>query len=468
MNHDPHLLPRLHLAPAARQYRAWWLTAALLSGVAAAQTTILSTTLAPVTAPTSTAQVLTLQDALSALPQAPQWRQADLAYQAAQLALVSAQAAVGLTVAVGTTATGTLGAASALTTSVNATASLNVLPWSSTNDAVRATQRALTTAQATRDTTRQKLQQTVAQQYFAARLAQQDLTLAQQTNDLRQVLLQAATQQRAQNTITQETLLTRQTEAQQAAAALASAQTALQNGTFALASTLGTSLNQVSFTTDGQVPSAPGDVNALVQQALTRRSEVIGAQAALADAQDALTAAQRDRRLPALTADVSAGTGSTAVTGSLDLKTGDLTAKLTQPLTGTTSETSASFAVGVSASYTLIDPSGDAKIASAQTSVASAQTNLGLERQTVEQDVRQRAATLQNALNALTAAQTTVTAAQSTLSTTEAQFATGTAVTTDVTNAQVNLLQAQRDLENARETAQLDQVALQLATGGSL
>ncbi len=455
--------------PRHARVRAFWLSVTLLVGVAAAQTT----PAAPATssaAPSTTAPArpFTLQDALNALPSAPQWRQADLAYQAAQQALRGAQAAAGLSVAVGGSASTATGAG--LNASVDASASLNVLPWSSTNDAVRSAERALVTARTTLGTTRARLRQTTVQQYFAARLAQQDLTVAQQTSALRQALLAAATAQRAQNTITQETLLTRQADAQAAAAAVATAQATLQTSTFALASTLGVTLSDVTFSTAPTLPAEPGDVNALVAQALAQRAEVVGANEDLANAQDDLAAARRDRSLPALSASAKygasgSGQGGTSLSTSLDLKTGDLTASFSQPLTG--SGNNGSFSLGVSASYTIIDPVGDARIASAQVSVSNAQVALGLARQTVEQNVRQTYAQLASARDALTAAQTRLQAAQSTLDTTNAQFAAGLAIATDVTNAQVNLLQASRDLEDTLETAQLAGVSLTIATGGT-
>ena len=455
--------------PPGISLRAAGLSLALLTGLAAAQT-------APATPPSPPASAspaapaaapFTLGDALNLLPNSPQWRQADLAYQAAQQALRSAQAGAGLSLAAGGSASVVGGSLSA---SVDASASLNVLPWSSTNDAIRSAERALVTARTTLATTRAKLRLTVTQQYFAARLAEQDLAVAQQTSALRQALLAAATAQRVQNTATQETLLTRQADAQQAAASLASAQSSLQTGTFALAGTLGVTLTGVTFSSAASLPDDPGDLNALVARALAQRAEVVGATESLASAQADLDAARRSRSLPALSATLKyggsgSGAGGTSLSTGLDLQSGDLTASFSQPLTG--SQNGGSLSLGVSASYAILDPAADAKIASAQLSVSSAQTGLALARQTVEQDVRQQVAQLAAARGALEAARTRVQAAQTALDTTRAQLAAGLAVATDVTSAQLNLLSANRDLENALETAQIAAASLQTATGGT-
>ena len=122
---------------------------------------------------------LTLDQALKALPNSLEWQQADLSYLNAQKSLDSARAAAGLRVNAG--ADTSLGFPSAgngsQTLSVSATASLTVLPWSSTFDAVRNAERALTRAALDRTDSRNTLTLNVFNQYFSARLSSTDVEI---------------------------------------------------------------------------------------------------------------------------------------------------------------------------------------------------------------------------------------------------------------------------------------------------
>ncbi|WP_169737197.1 TolC family protein, partial [Deinococcus pimensis] len=112
----------------------------------------------------------------------------------------------------------------------------------------------------------------------------------------------------------------------------------------------------------------------------------IAAQQSLAGAQATLANATRDRALPNVTANVKYGAGGTGLSGSLNLTTGVASAGVTTGFGGGAT----SLSLGVGASFTLVDPVGDAKVASARTQVASAELALSLARQNVELDVRQK------------------------------------------------------------------------------
>lgn len=420
------------------------------------------------------ATALALPDLLARLPNAPAWLQADLALQAAQRNLEAARAASGLTLGVGgslsaTTSSGT----SSLSSGLNVTAGAGVLPWTGTQDAIRAAERDLVTARAQQAASRASLRLTVQQQYFAARLAQINLDLAQQTVELRTALVAAANAQRALGAASQETVLTRTADLQTAQTALDSARQTLQQATFALAATLGTPLSGVTFSTAPADPGDGGDLNALITQALAGRSSIVAADQTLQAAQDSLGIAQRDRSFPNLSATLRYGQAGSSdagssVSGSLNLKTGALSASLNPAFSGNTGTNALS--VGVTASFNLLDPAADARISGARTQLSSAQLNLSLARQNAELDVRQKYASLAGARGALASAQTRVQGAQTALDTANAQLAAGSATPTDVLSATVNLRTAQRDLESALETAQLAAAALQtsiLSAGAS-
>lgn len=414
---------------------------------------------------------LSLQQVLAQLPRSPQWQQSELTLEKARRNLEAARARVGLTVGLsgGLSSSTTFSDGSgSLTPTLGASASANVLPWSSAQDSVRAAERSLRTAEAQNNATRANLVLSAQQQYFAARLASFDRSVAQRTLELRQRQLAAANAQRELGNASQQTVLERTADFQEAQSTLAKAQQTLQQNTFALANTLGVALTNVAFSTAPQDPGEPADLNALIASALKNRSDVISAQQALASAQSELEAARRNRALPALTASVQYGqlggnASGTSLGGSLNFKTGAASATFNPGLGGSTS--AASLALSLSASFNLIDPAAEADIQSAQTNLQAAEIALGLARQGAELAVRQQHAALRSARAPLEAVRSSVAAAQAALDAVNARFAAGSATQTDVLAAEVNLLSAQRNYEQALETAQLALHALQNAQG---
>lgn len=434
------------------------LLAALLGGLALAQST----------PPPGTP--LTLEEALSQLPTAPQWQQADLTVAQAQRALESAQAATGLALSAGGgLSSSTVNGNTTLTPSLSLTASAGLLPWTPQQDAIRAAQRNLQNALAQRAATRNTLALTLEQQYFAARLSQLALSAAQQTVALREQQLAAAQAQRQLGAASQAAVLTATANLQTAQAALANAQQTAQQNLFALGNTLGVNLPDTAFSSAPADPGDPGDLGALIARAQANRSEVLAARQGVAAAQDQLNIARRSRSLPDVSASLrygqagAGGAGSSTLSASLDFKSGVGSASFAPPLNGS-SGTSA-LSLGVSASFAILDPAGDAAIRSAETSLGSAQLALTLAQRQVELNVRQQYASLLGARGAIAAATTQLQTAQTTLASVQAQFAAGSVTGTDVLSAQVNLLTAEQNLESALETAQLAAFALQTAQG---
>lgn len=420
-----------------------------------------------------------LSDAVARLAAAPQWRQADLAFESAARAVESARAAGGLSFGVGgnlgysaLSAAGNVPSNTNTSASVSATLGATVLPWAPANDNVRAAERALATARATLQGTRATLLQNVQSAYFSARLARQDLTLAQGQLRLREEQLVVARTRREQGAASQEDLLSAQQNVETARAGVVQAQNNLDYARRALLNVLGLPDGPLNLTTAPSEPQTPDAPEALIARALTARREVVEATQNLRGAEDALVSARRDRLVPSASLGVEFGylgfgntpSGAT-VSGSLNFKTGAASATASAPVTSGATSERGGLSVNLSASYTLLDPAADAAIRSAQTSLAGAQLALSLARQNVELAVRQNLNTLQNARALLGARRTAVEVAQTALATARSRLAAGLAVSGDVLSAELALAGAQRDLEAALTDAQNAYGALQSATG---
>ncbi|ADV67215.1 TolC family protein [Deinococcus maricopensis] len=433
---------------------------ALLCAVAHAQTTT-----------TPPAAPLTLPDVLRDLHAAPAWQSADLQYLAAQQALDAARARTGLTLTTGADlvsagADGTW--QTGLTARVNASAT--VLPWSPAYDAVRSAQRALERAALERRDARATLVINAAQQYTAVRLAALDADLASAQLRLARRALDITAAQRAAGAATADAVLEREADVGSAAASADAAQATLTLNAATLANTLGRDLTGAALTTTPDDAPAPAPLADLVARALTQRGDVRGAEAALADARAQLAAATRERALPNLTANaqygqLSAGQGAagTVVSGALDLKNGVATGSVSVPLRASSQPNAV--ALGLSASFNLLDPVADASVNSARTAVASAERALNTARAAVTLDVQARRADLEAARAQLPLAAAAVSRARANADTARAREAAGVGTALDTSRADLAVTQAERAQLAARVNAYLAQLRLQAATG---
>lgn len=440
------------------------LTLALLLGVAHAQTA----------APPD----LTLEQAYAQLAQAPSVTRAALSVQVAQQNLQAARAALGLTVSVsgnasyaGPTTTTVNGTTTAVSSSLSGTAGANVslglLPWSGAQSSLRASERSLALAQANLRDANLSTRLNVAQAYFSAVLATQDITLAGRTLDLRQRQLTVAQAQQAAGNATAETVLNAQNAVQTAASSLTQAQASLDSARRTLDATLGSALGGVSFSTLPDAILTLPDLTALVARARASSSDVISAQNALASAQESLDADQRDARLPDLTASVGYGGGSAGtVSATLNVKQGTLGGSYSLPLGDRAGTGSNRLTASVSGSYVVYSPAQQAALSAAQTGVTQAQLSLTVAQQNAELDVRSRYVTVQTNLNAVQTRAAQVQAAQLAVQTAQARLDAGTGTADDLAAATLTLAQAERDLLSARITAQLSLTQLLNAAGG--
>lgn len=415
---------------------------------------------------------LELADALRALPSTLDWKSAELNYESALRQLEAAQAALGFKLSGG--ADYTL-RESGSNLSLSSTASMGVLPWSTSADAVRSAERALERAALTRRDARNTLYLALHNQYYGLRQAQTDLTIAQASLALRERQLQIVTAQNQAGTATLSDLLTAQQNLDTARSGLVSAQGALELARLTLASTLGLGSQQLGNPiTPPEEPSLPGEgLEALLQRALASRSDVLRTLSQLRDAEENLASAERDRLIPnaALSAGYSTGgSNATSVSGGLNFKSGVASLSGAVPLVQGSSGAiqPQGWSVGLSLSVPIFDPVSDSRIRTAQTALQAARQALETTRKAAELDVRQKYQNLQTAKAAIAAARAGLNAANQSLRTAQARLQAGTGTGVDVQAAQLSQLQAQRNLEAALTQAQLATLALQNALGQDL
>ncbi|WP_407540148.1 TolC family protein [Deinococcus radiomollis] len=436
-----------------------------------------------------------LAQALSALTQAPGWRAAALQYLSASQNLDAARARAGLSLSAGA-------AVNALkvpidgdwnaSTTLNVQAAINVLPWSTSQLSVVQAARSLYRAGLDQRDAQNSLAVSVVQGYLTARQAAAALALAQDQQALAQRQLEVARAQQGAGVLTQENLLAAQASQEQAAATVAEAASTLDNALRQLYNTLGSvpagldGVSVPSFTSAPVLPAAPSPLETLLPRAVQGRSEVLKAVSNQGDAQAAVQAARLDRVLPDLSlsvqygqlASTSSGVAGSTVGSALNFKTGVLSASASIPLnqnasvstgntgTGTTGGTSpTSLALGLSGSFAILNPVADVNILSAQTSLASAGLALLNARSSVDLDVRQKYAALQNALLALASPRTSLLRAQTALASAQARFQAGLATALDVQQAELNVVQAQNTLAQAVNGAYLASLNLSVSTG---
>jgi len=427
--------------------------------------------LAPPVLAQSTA--LELPQALQALPSTLDWRSADLGYESAVRQLEAAQAALGFKLSGG--ADYTLRESTGSNLTLSSTASMGVLPWSSSADAIRSAQRALERAALTRRDARNALFITLHNQYFGLRQAQNELAIAQATLSLRERQLQIVTAQSQAGTATLSDLLAAQQNLDAARSGLVSAQGTVEIARLTLAGTLGQ--NPQNLGQPSTLPSEPDlpseNLEALLQRAYVNRSDLLRTQSQLQDAEENLASAQRDRLIPnaALSAGYSTGgTSAASVSAGLNFKSGTASLSGAVPLVQGTSGApqSQGWNVGLSLSVPIFDPVSDSRINSTQTALEAARQALETTRKAAELDVRQRFQSLQTAKASIAAARAGLNAASQSLRTAQARLQAGTGTSVDVQVAQLNQLQAQRNLEAALIQAQLAALALQNTLGTDL
>jgi outer membrane protein len=417
---------------------------------------------------------LTIEQALKGLPNSLEWQQADLTFLNAQKSLDSARAAAGLRLNAG--ADTNLGfpstGNSSQTLSVSATASLTVLPWSSTFDAVRNAERALARAELDRFDSRNTLALNVFNQYFTARLSSTDVELGKANLGLSEAQFKVATAQQKNGQISKDTLLNVQKSLETNKLNLEQALNTLEVNRLTVWNTLNLEISEVVFSS---IPSertlSALSLDELTKKALEKRSDVQKAFSRISDAQDALSSAQRDRVVPNASVNVGVtNTGAGSLSSGLNLQTGSLSVTGTVPIVANTTTTTGSSAasnltISASVSFPIVAPSSDTKISSAETTLMSAKKSLEQIKQSAKLDVRQKYNDAKLTIAKLNLAKTTFSNAKSSFETAKARFEAGLSAPNDLEQSRIAVLQAERDLEQATLNQVLAAYRLENAIG---
>ena len=433
---------------------------------------------------------VSLREALTQLTQAPGWKSAALQYLSAQQNLDAARARAGLSLSVGAD----LNAVKAPIdgdwtsgTTLNAQAGANVLPWSSAQGSVLLATRGLSRAGLDQRDSQNALALSVVQGYFTVQQARASLNLAAQQQGLAQRQFEVSRAQQTAGVLTQETLLSAQASAEQAAVAVQDSGSTFANALRQLYNTLGT--DRLGTAPQGQntvpqgqngadlnlssrpaVPAAPAGLDTLLARAAQGRSEILKALSNQADAQTALEAAKLDRALPDLSLKVQygqlasgTGTAGNSLGSSLNFKTGQLSASASVPLNQKGTVPPTSLALELSGSYAILNPVADTAVQSAQTSLTLAALSLSSALASVDLDVRQKYAQLQSTLLGLAAPRTLLTRAQTALSSAQARVQAGLGTALVIQQAELNVFQAQNTLDSAVNAAYLASLSLSVA-----
>lgn len=418
---------------------------------------------------------LPLATALGRLPQGLDWQSADLTYATAQQSLNTARAAAGLTLNVGgslntgvavlgnqTTTAGT----TATTASVSASASLALLPWSPIFDNVRSATRAFERAGLTLRDTRNTLTLNAVSAYQTARIATLDLQNARAAEAIATQQLQIA-QARSQNgQLSRDDLETARKNLENARLTTQQAEQSLELARAQLFQAIASPDNGETLEPATARTLTTQTLDQLLNSGLGKRNDVLQAQSRVADAQDSLNVAVRGRWLPEATVGASLGQGQngSSVGSSLNITQGSLSVTGSTPVTNSSTAAS-SFTVSLSANFNVFDPNADAKIRTAQVNLDSAQKLLEATRQTAALDIRQKYSDAVLQTRRLEYQRQVLQNAQNALETARTRLGLGTITALEVTQAQLTVQQAQRDLENQTATQLLSALRLENATG---
>jgi outer membrane protein len=407
------------------------------------------------------------------LPNALEWQNADLSYQTAEQNLAAARAASGLSSNIGadgnhTQPLGSTGNAGG-TITIKASASLPVLPWAASFDQVRSSQRALDRAALDRRDSRNSLYITATQQYWNARIAAADLENANLSQSIAQQQLQNAENQFKNGQISPDSLEnTRRNLENTKITALQSSQN-LELARLQLWNTLSITPTEAALESAPVVRQMPQSSLADLQERhLSTRTDVQKATSRLADAEDNLGIANRDRAIPSAT--LSAGVsqqGGGSLNSSLNFGTGSLSVSGSLPVVGasSTSATPTNLTVGVSVSIPITAPTADSKIETAKKNVESAKASLETTRRTARLDIQQKWSDALIQSRRTDVAQKTLENAKNSLETARQRLALGSQTALDVQNATLTMRQAARDLENQIATQHLAVMRLENALG---
>lgn len=338
-------------------------------------------------------------------------------------------------------------------------ASLGVLPWAGHSVAVARAERQWQLAQAKLRETLREEQSQVAQAYFGVLLAEKDLILAEQTLNLRERQHWIGEQQRSQENLSAEQLAGLALAREQAKAQHAGAQQALDYARRSLQLVLGMTTEE---TLNVQLTSMPprlplASLTAAQLPEIEVSSELLTARANVANAREALDEARRAVQ-PDLNAKIHYGQTGAGLNAQFDYKRGQVTANYLLPLEKSTAP--AYFDASVSGTYLLYSPAEYAAISAAEVALTQAQWSLNITEQKTRLDQRNQRNSAQRDEQAMNAAISQKELSMLAVETARARMKAGIASADEVTQAELNLLEAERSLLSAQIKAYLSALPL--------
>jgi outer membrane protein len=404
----------------------------------------------------------TLTQTLQALSESSDWQNIGLNLQIAEQNRNAAAAALGLNLNANSeyslsqpvNSSNSATAPNSYSLTLSATASINVLPWSSGYDNLRNSERNLLRAQLDARDGYNNLVLSTASQYWNGYLAILDLEINQKTLLLRQKQLKNAQSQQQNGQITRESLLSSEQSLASAQANLLGAVNTLQNTLLALGLRQTPVLVSQPKTISGQ--ESLGD---LLTVGLKNRSDTQKAALKLFEAQESLDNAQRDRWLPSssLSLGLAQGQNGPSLRGSLNLQSGLASLSGSYPLVSSSSSSTTNsntngntnFTLSASFGLPLLSPSGDSKVKNAELALDSARLAQQSTISSATIDITSKYNDRQLSLSRLNISQLALKGSESSLETARAKAKVGLNTALDLESAELNLLQSQRDLESA-------------------
>jgi outer membrane protein len=416
---------------------------------------------------------LSLEAALTRLPDSLEWRGADLVFATVQARLDQALAGTGFVLNANSDYSLAKSVAPNLDASQNLSigvqASINLLPWSNARAQIVVAQSALERARLERDEARNTLALNVVGQYDTLRIAEIDLELARALRVLRDHQVLAAQAQAKAGTITPDALAIQQQAQESAQFAVIQALTVLETARLTLSGTLGLRDPNV-ITTGGSTPPKPVELDANLTAAVARRFDFRKATITIREAQAALEFAMLQRLLPDASLKLGYGQRDGLFgTASLDFRTGQanlgllLTPVNINPSTGAASGTS--FTLGASINLPMLAPGKDAEIGLAQRNLELAKQTLETIKRNATLEIRQRHTELGLSLQRIELARTARRLNVQVFETTRARFEAGLVIALEVEVAEGAVLQGNRDLEFALLNARSADLRLANALG---
>jgi outer membrane protein len=406
----------------------------------------------------------TFEQALRLLPKSKAWLAADQGYLTAERSVNIARGAAGLNISVGADASRSQVSSSeptlngtALNISVNVQASLAILPWSPAFDAVRNAERNLERSRIDLLEQRSQLQLSLLNQYLQVQIQSQDTLLAAQNVGFAKLRLQTLQAQLKARTTTKEAVLSAEAALKSAEAnarVVGNAKSLALRGFFSL---LSIPVQDTIFSSEMAVPKlelSEAELNKQIQQARASRPDLRRAMIAVREAEDNLAIATRDRWLPnvGLNANISGVSADGRPTGTqigtnLNLATGTLGVNgAYSPNTSAATSTT----ISVQITIPILAPSNDARIETAEAALNAAKLNLEQLENNAVLDIQNRYDELQIAILQQDIANANLEVAKQRETDTQARLTAGLTNTLDLEQAKLQLNQATREVQNAK------------------